>query len=439
MPKVSVVMPSFNVAPYIKECMDSVVNQTLKDIEIIVVDAFSTDGTREILQEYASRDSRITILNDDKGSTGYSNNIAMDLAKGEYIGIVETDDFVEPDMFEKLYSLAAENNCDIVKGNYYSFSGNGKDRVYVKHNMLSRNKYDKILNIDNDENIFDHVMFNWAGIYRKEFLKKYNIRHQETPGASFQDNGFFFQAFAFAERVYFTQESFYRYRKDNPNSSINNPAKIFCMCDEYDYVKDCLMKYPEIWEKVFYRYLRRRYGACSWTLKKAAPQHRNMIAERMQKDFKALIKNEDEIEKIQPKKQYRIETELLLNDVDEYIKNIFKNQDRYPRNISRFCDKVRGRDILIFGCGECGTAFDDFLIRNGIKAKCYVDNNINNQGKVWNQKKILSLKDADEKYPDGLFVITPALSKEVIKKQIIDAGIDETRIINYNSYNYIWD
>ena len=73
MPKVSVIMPSFNVAPYIRECMDSVLAQTLTDIEVIVADADSTDGTREILEEYARRDSRVTILTDDKKSSGYAS------------------------------------------------------------------------------------------------------------------------------------------------------------------------------------------------------------------------------------------------------------------------------------------------------------------------------------------------------------------------------
>ena len=76
-------MPSFNVAPYIRECMDSVLGQTLTDIEVIVADADSTDGTREILDEYARRDSRVTILTDDKKSSGYANNKAIDYATGD--------------------------------------------------------------------------------------------------------------------------------------------------------------------------------------------------------------------------------------------------------------------------------------------------------------------------------------------------------------------
>ncbi|WP_039790664.1 glycosyltransferase family 2 protein, partial [Paenibacillus riograndensis] len=106
MPKVSIIMPSLNIATYIKECMDSVVAQTLQDIEIICVDAGSTDGTREILQEYATRDSRIRILDSDRKSYGYQVNWGFDVAKGKYLGIVETDDYIEPEMFQTLYDVA---------------------------------------------------------------------------------------------------------------------------------------------------------------------------------------------------------------------------------------------------------------------------------------------------------------------------------------------
>ena len=102
MPKVSVIMPSLNVVQYIQECMESVVRQTLSDIEIICVDAGSTDGTLEILQEFAKKDQRISIIVSDKKSYGYQMNLGLKAAKGEYIGIVETDDFIEPNMYEDL-------------------------------------------------------------------------------------------------------------------------------------------------------------------------------------------------------------------------------------------------------------------------------------------------------------------------------------------------
>ena len=116
MPKVTVIMPSLNVVKYIDSCMDSVLAQTLQDIEILAIDAGSDDGTFEILQEYASLDKRIKVMQSSKKSYGYQLNMGIALAQGEYVGIVETDDKIEPDMFQTLYESAIKTKADYVKG-----------------------------------------------------------------------------------------------------------------------------------------------------------------------------------------------------------------------------------------------------------------------------------------------------------------------------------
>ena len=120
-PKVSVVVPCYNVEKYLPQCMDSIINQTLKDIEIICVNDGSTDSTLRILQKYAEKDKRIKII--DKANSGYgaSMNKGFSEANGEYLGIVESDDWVEPDMFENLYNLAKSNDVDVVKSNFYFY------------------------------------------------------------------------------------------------------------------------------------------------------------------------------------------------------------------------------------------------------------------------------------------------------------------------------
>ena len=118
---VSIILPSKNVVNCIKECLNSVRNQTLSNIEIICVDAFSTDGTRDVLVQSAKEDRRIHIIDDSIGSTGYAFNIALKIASGKYIGIVETDDYVESNMFEVLYSAAEEFDLDYVKADFNAF------------------------------------------------------------------------------------------------------------------------------------------------------------------------------------------------------------------------------------------------------------------------------------------------------------------------------
>ena len=102
MPKVSVIVPVYNVEPYLRECMDSIVRQTLKEIEIICINDGSTDGSLEILKEYADRDDRIILVDKENGGYGLAMNIGLDRASGEYIGIVEPDDYVALTIYEDL-------------------------------------------------------------------------------------------------------------------------------------------------------------------------------------------------------------------------------------------------------------------------------------------------------------------------------------------------
>ena len=120
--KVSVLMPSLNVVRYIRECMESVISQTMEEMEILCIDAGSTDGTLEILEEYVRKDRRVRLIKADKKSYGYQMNLGLKEALGEYIGVVETDDFILPNMYEKLYTFAKKNNADYVKSDFDIFT-----------------------------------------------------------------------------------------------------------------------------------------------------------------------------------------------------------------------------------------------------------------------------------------------------------------------------
>ena len=439
--KVSIIMPSFNVAPYIRECMDSVLNQTLRDIEVIVVDADSTDGTREILDEYAKLDNRVKVLRDDKKSTGYANNIAIDNACGEYVGIVETDDYIMPGMYQTLYDVAKEEDCDVVKSDYQSFSGDGDDRMFIKRNLWMdiKGKYERLINPMHEKYIFDAIMFNWTGIYRKSFLEKYHIRHQESPGASFQDNGFYFQTLAFAEKVWFVKQFFYRYRRDNPNSSINNNSKVFCMCDEYDFIERILKEYPDRWNAHYFGYMRRRYGACSWTLKKVLPKYRKQLADRMHDDLVRLLRSEDDLDRIQKKEKYRAEMSLLYKDTERYLDELFKEQAAYVDKAKSLCERIGKKEVFIFGCGECGTNMDCLLKDHGIIAKGYIDNNISLHGTEFNHKMIHSCDDIARNNREALYLSTIQDHWDDVRSQLMECGVPINNIIDINIEDYIWD
>ena len=202
MPKVSVIVPVYNVEPYLRECMESLVRQTLKDIEIICVNDGSTDGSPAILKEYAARDSRIVLVDKENGGYGLAMNIGLDRAAGEYVGIVEPDDFAALTMYEDLYNAAKENDLDLVKADFKRFYTEGDRETYIR-TRLSREDadYGIVFKPAEKPDCFFWVMNTWSGIYRLSFLREKGIRHNETPGAAFQDNGFRFQTLGQSEQL----------------------------------------------------------------------------------------------------------------------------------------------------------------------------------------------------------------------------------------------
>ena len=113
MAKISVVVPVYNVEAYLERCLDSLINQTLSDIEIICVNDGSTDSSPEKLEEFAKKDSRIKIINQENGGLSAARNTGIEAATGEYIGFVDSDDYVDLDFYEKLYNAATSHNADI--------------------------------------------------------------------------------------------------------------------------------------------------------------------------------------------------------------------------------------------------------------------------------------------------------------------------------------
>ena len=320
MAKVSIVMPMYNQEKYIVECLNSVISQTLKDIEIIVVNDGSTDNSLALVKRYAEKDPRIIII--DKPNTGYghSMNVGFARATGEYIGIVETDDYVELNMFGDLYDAAkAYGDVDIVKSDFCRFSS---ELGYLTKNIvkLSKNKnyYRRVINPQEEKEVFRFPMNTWTGIYRKEFIEKYNIRHNETPGASYQDNGFWFQTFSFASKIVFLDHVYYMNRRDNPNSSVYNPEKVFCVCDEYEYINKLLDDRPNIKENIKGYYWLKKYHNYIFTLNRIAYMYKREFALRMQKEF---IEGSDsgQIEWELFTKKERSDIEVLKNDVDMYL------------------------------------------------------------------------------------------------------------------------
>lgn len=295
MAKVSIIIPTFNVEPFLVECMESITRQTLEDIEIICINDGSTDGSLAILNEYAAKDSRITVIDKVNEGYGIGMNIGLEKATGEYVGILEPDDFVKLNMFGDLYDVAKANDLDFVKADFYRFTRDEDGSMYLVYNHLSKNEedYNKVFNPSMTPQAIRWIMNTWSGIYKREFLEKFGIRHNTTPGASFQDNGFWFQTFAYATRGMIVNTPYYLNRRDNPNSSVKNAQKVYCMNVEYDHIRDLLMRDKEVWDRFKYIYWVKKLHNYTFTLGRIDDSFKREYVDRMSEEFKrAMVKNE---------------------------------------------------------------------------------------------------------------------------------------------------
>lgn len=321
MPKVSLIVPTHNVEQYLVECMESITNQTLEDIEVICINDGSTDGSLSILQSYADKDKRIIIVDKENGGYGIGMNIGLEIATGEYIGIVEPDDFVPVNMFGNLYDIAKGNNLDFVKADFYRFERATNGDMFLTYNHLSKKEedYNVVFNPSETPEAIRWIMNTWSGIYKREFLNKWNIRHNETPGASFQDNGFWFQTFVFATRAMIIDKPYYMNRRDNPNSSVKNMQKVFCVNVEYDHIKDVLIEHPETWNRFKSYYTLKRFHNCLTTLRRIDNSCKLDYVNRFSKEMKRAYQL-DEIDEELFTAAERDNIKLLINQPNMYYK-----------------------------------------------------------------------------------------------------------------------
>jgi len=343
-PKVSIIIPIYNVEQYLHECLDSVVAQTLKDIEVICVNDGSTDGSLGILEEYAQKDCRIKVISKPNSGYGHTMNVGLENATGEYIGIVESDDFVKEDMYVSLYSLAKEHDADIIKADFYRFKVNNNGKLILEYNDLSHGKkeyYNRVLDPAENIVIFRFIMNTWSGIYKKAFLDHYHIRHNETPGASFQDNGFFFQTFCQASKIFFVDKPFYMNRRDNPNSSVMSKEKVFCIRDEYQFIREFLERNPEIKKRYMSVYSLKKFHNYIFTYNRIADEHKEMFLAHFSQEFGKAREAGELDENLFTKNEW-----IKLNNIIDDPKSWYNLNKARPKGIWHKASQLKNKGLI---------------------------------------------------------------------------------------------
>ena len=263
-PVLSLLIPIYNVQRYLRECLDSAVAQTLKDIEIICINDGSTDSSPDIIREYMERDARVKMI--DKANSGYgdSMNRGLEMARGKYMGILESDDFMAPDALEKLVSAAEDCNADFAKAN------------------------------------FD---FYWSKPEERRFA---------------------FKVIACADKAVYLHDAVLSYRQDNENSSVNSSAKVFCVNAEYaeierwireDYARNHasddvarMLKFNQVI----------KYDSYMWNYVRLAPEFYKEFLVQITKEFQAALDAGDfSLDDLKPWK--RANLAAILKDPEAWV------------------------------------------------------------------------------------------------------------------------
>lgn len=346
--KVSVICPSLNERDFIYECLSSAVNQTLHDIEILCVDAGSTDGTLEIIKEFVRNDSRVHLINSEIRSYGYQVNLGIKIARGKYVAILETDDLIQPNMYEMLYQAAEANDAETVKSDYYIFTGKDDNRTITRKNLSDNtNVYEKVINTIEDHSCFRFDITTWNGIYRKSFLIENNILHNESPGASYQDTGFYFQTCIYARRMYLVPEAYYMLRRDNPASSVYQSANMFNIIQEFAFIFNLLKRNKNLYESFKYDYAA-MYVICHlWALDRVPfPRKEEFIRKFRRGLFDLLDENILKYTYF----DYWVQGTLfkIINNVEDYITFEFRSK------AILYEEMCKNNHTIIYGAGSLG-------------------------------------------------------------------------------------
>lgn len=431
--KITVILPSLNVSKFIRQCMDSVVGQTYKNLEILCVDAGSTDSTLEILREYESKDDRVKVVLSDKKSYGYQVNMGISISCGEYIGIVETDDYIEPDMYEVMLKTLVARDAEMVKGKARKFYNDFRDEIYdgiINPLPIGDERFDQVISTYDYPQIIVSDIFLWLGLYKRELLS--GIHLNETSGAAYQDIGFQIQVLTKAKRAVYIDRVVYNYRLDNASASSFNHNAFKYLDEEYDFalafVKDSAWKpyvYSKMWNQTYARMLlmvrsgeywdSAERNICSLIKKLSAAANAGYIDRAIIGDF-------------MHDKLFEFLSEH--KNLYEHMIGDFRYQLKEGREI---IEKLRKLNVIIFGCGAWGRFLNRAIRHYNSEAELVLtDNNETFWDTIIDGTKALSPEKAIRMSDSALIVIANKKHAQDIMEQLLELGVNRDRIIIYS-------
>ena len=343
MVNVSIIIPVYNVEDYLEECLDSVLDQSLKDIEIICVDDCSTDNSLNILNNYAKKDSRIKIIkNSENKGQGFSRNVGIKHAIGEYVGFVDSDDWIDTKLFELTYNEAKKLDLDLLLFKSFAFDNKTGELTDFNKDYLSFKCLDGL-----DKLIFTHkdtkqVTCNisvspWEKIYKREFLVNNNFLFPED--IIFEDEVFFYKVYLNAKRVSLFDDYLYYYRVNRENSTmLRKDNKFMNVVDAFRLIREEFIKtnnYDEEYKKLLFN----KFMYSVFTrFNETADEFKEEFFLKIKSDFSTFLNTQNNVNLLVDSYKKKVINVLFSDSYDEFYKyeNGIINQEHSVKDIEIF-------------------------------------------------------------------------------------------------------
>jgi len=317
-PKISVIIATHNNVETIGECIDSIWSRSFSEIEVIVVDVNSTDGTKDLLSEMSAEDHQIIFLADSMGSMGHARNIGMDHARAPYIIFADPEGYFSRDAIEYMcLELDDFSNADMFtcETDCFGSDSHGRTCEDIRTSIGDANRKDNRKQ-EMESRLIRSWMFDNITLYRKSYLYAKGIRFYEKPGYGNQDDAFRFMAMA-SGIASISVDVKYHQRIDLSAKKITDTTVVTDVCDEFKYLKAMLQKDSKLWWKMRLVYWQAYYDRNMQLYEKLSDDLRARLSKRLQADIKeAIIKKEFSRDHFDIR--VRDKMELLMKSVDEF-------------------------------------------------------------------------------------------------------------------------
>lgn len=288
MARVSIIIPVYNVESYLSKCMESIVSQTFKDIEIICVNDGSTDNSAEILKDYAQKDNRIKVITQKNQGQFSARHTGLKNSTGKYILFIDSDDWIDKTLVEKTLKCIEKYNTDVVIFGAYSVKDNKISKGMYSVEKINQKYKERILTLKDYENdLFCLPPTAWNKLYRKDFLDRHNIKFQEIRNG--EDQIFYLHTILTAENIYVLNENLYYYVKNRLGSITSKSRKTTDAPISNFYIAENLLKELSYKEKYISQIINKYFNKTLSWYGKCDKNFKNIFFENINKLKKHLI------------------------------------------------------------------------------------------------------------------------------------------------------